>query len=525
MVRPALAVVSAGADNPYGHPARSTLDHLTDAGARVFRTDTDGSVEVSFEGDRMSVRTTGARPVAAAATQLPDPRRIGRSGRRCVGLQLRGTIERMTQTPASPATARAPIAYFWGDDDLGSSRAIGRMAEAIGARNGGPVERFEVRGDRNQAAAQIADLHQRVATQSMFGGGSLAVVTNAGALTVRNEDRDALVAVLPLVAPGSGVVFVEASPSGARQPGLKRLVDAVQTAGGEIRAFRAPKAGELAGWIEAEARERGLRLGQGAARAMATRVGGFVTDNDADRRNQTMIVDRELDKLALYRPDGEITADDVEALVAEAVPGSVWAFTDAVGRRDLARASELLDRLAATTPEPVLLAVLHRRIRELVEVADRLASGEKEASLPRSMGIHSFRAEQLAAAGAPLDAARARGSARRPSSTSTRRSRAPPATARQRRSVAWRSRCGSRKTWCPERRSSPAPLRDMIRNSLHVSGTWYRCRRGRRRACGKAAPRPRRASSMPAFLSRSGRSRRQPPRTLEARRWPPCGGR
>jgi DNA polymerase III subunit delta len=120
-----------------------------------------------------------------------------------------------------------------------------------------------------------------------------------------------------------------------------------------------------------------------------------VTDNDADRRNQTMIADRELDKLALYRGTEPVSAADVEALVAEAVPGSVWAFTDAVGRRDLARASELLERLAATTPEPVLLAVLHRRIRELVEVADRLAAGEKEASIPRAMGIHSFRAEQL----------------------------------------------------------------------------------------------------------------------------------
>ena len=130
--------------------------------------------------------------------------------------------------------------------------------------HGGPVERFELRGDRNQAAAQIGELHQRVATQSMFGGGSLAVVSNAGALTVRNEDRDALVAVLPLVAPGSGVVFVEASPSGAREPGLKRLAEAVRAAGGDIRAFRAPKAGELAGWIEAEARERGMRLGPGS---------------------------------------------------------------------------------------------------------------------------------------------------------------------------------------------------------------------------------------------------------------------
>jgi DNA polymerase III delta subunit len=298
-----------------------------------------------------------------------------------------------TTTPAGVSVS--PVAYFWGDDDLASSRAVARLATAIAEQHGGPVERFEVRGDRNQAAGLIAELHQRVATQSMFGGGALAVVTNAGALAVRNEDRNALTAVFPLVAPGSGIVFIEASPSGAREPGVKRLADAVRAAGGDVRAFKAPKAGELAGWIEAEARERGLKLAPGAARTLASRVGGFVTDNDADRRNQTMIVDHELDKLALYRPGGAVSTEDVEALVSEAVPGSVWAFTDAVGRRDVARATELLDRLVASTPEPVLLAVLHRRIRELVEVADRLAAGEKESSLPRAMGLHSFRAEQL----------------------------------------------------------------------------------------------------------------------------------
>jgi len=301
----------------------------------------------------------------------------------------------VTATTSPAGASASPVAYFWGDDDLASSRAVERLAAAIGEQHGGPVERFEVRGDRNQAAALIADLHQRVATQSMFGGGALAVVTNAGALAVRNEDRNALTAVFPLVAPGSGIVFLEASQSGAREPGVKRLADAVRAAGGDVRAFKAPKAGELAGWIEAEARERGLKLGPGAARTLASRVGGFVTDNDADRRNQTMIVDRELDKLALYRPAGAVSTEDVEALVSEAVPGSVWAFTDAVGRRDLPRATELLDRLVATTPEPVLLAVLHRRIRELVEVADRLAAGEKESSIPRAMGLHSFRAEQL----------------------------------------------------------------------------------------------------------------------------------
>ena len=65
VVRPAVAVVSAGADNPYGHPARSTLDHLAAAGAAVFRTDTDGSVEATFANGGMTVRPTGSRASAA----------------------------------------------------------------------------------------------------------------------------------------------------------------------------------------------------------------------------------------------------------------------------------------------------------------------------------------------------------------------------------------------------------------------------------------------------------------------------
>ncbi len=145
------------------------------------------------------------------------------------------------------------IAFFWGDDDLAAGRAVGRMAEAMAAGSGGPVERLDIRGDRNQAGPLIGQLHERVATQSMFGGGTLGVVTNVGALTVKAEDRDALLAVLPLVAPGSGIAFVEATASGAKEPGSKRVVDAVRTLGGEVRAFRAPKAGELAGWIESEA--------------------------------------------------------------------------------------------------------------------------------------------------------------------------------------------------------------------------------------------------------------------------------
>ena len=105
----------------------------------------------------------------------------------------------------------------------------------------------------------------------------------------------------------------------------------------------------------------------------------------------------ELDKLALYRGAAPITADDVRSLVAEAVPASVWAFTDAVGERRAEAALDLLERLLDDTPEPVLLAVLHRRIRELLELGDRLTAGERLPAAARAMGIASdYRAQTLA---------------------------------------------------------------------------------------------------------------------------------
>jgi competence protein ComEC len=60
-VRPRVAVASAGRGNPYGHPAKATLDRLANAGARVFRTDRDGSVTVAFDAAGMSVRAEPRR--------------------------------------------------------------------------------------------------------------------------------------------------------------------------------------------------------------------------------------------------------------------------------------------------------------------------------------------------------------------------------------------------------------------------------------------------------------------------------
>jgi competence protein ComEC len=55
-VRPRLALVSAGAHNPFGHPHPETVARLAAAGALVLRTDRDGTVRATTDGRRVWVR-------------------------------------------------------------------------------------------------------------------------------------------------------------------------------------------------------------------------------------------------------------------------------------------------------------------------------------------------------------------------------------------------------------------------------------------------------------------------------------
>ncbi len=307
--------------------------------------------------------------------------------------------------PCVTDPTRSPVAYFWGDDGYGIDAAVEAMRTDPARFPGEPPARWRARTDGGDAGKIVDEIVQRLGTGTMFGSGTLVVVAGVGALLRRNTERDALVEAIGRIAPGNGIAVAEETESGRKEPPSKPLADAVRAAGGDVRQFAAPKEGGLAAWIEARARERGVPLGPGAAREIATRVGGFVREGDVDRRQQGRLAVMELEKLDLLRLDDlpagtangrPVSVDDVRALVPEAIPGSLWAFVDAVGMRQRDRALELLERLLDVTPEPVLLALLHRRIRELLEVADRLGSGESAGSLVRSMKLQPFRAETLA---------------------------------------------------------------------------------------------------------------------------------
>ena len=70
---PHAVLISVGRGNPFGHPAPVVLGRFRDAGAEVFRTDTDGAITVETDGVQARVRTALGRTWTIAVWRRLSP--------------------------------------------------------------------------------------------------------------------------------------------------------------------------------------------------------------------------------------------------------------------------------------------------------------------------------------------------------------------------------------------------------------------------------------------------------------------
>ena len=56
-VTPQYAIISVGKNNSYGHPHDVTFSKLNDVGAKIYRTDEDGTIIVSSDGENVTFKT------------------------------------------------------------------------------------------------------------------------------------------------------------------------------------------------------------------------------------------------------------------------------------------------------------------------------------------------------------------------------------------------------------------------------------------------------------------------------------
>jgi beta-lactamase superfamily II metal-dependent hydrolase len=109
-ILPAISIISVGAGNDYGHPTQQTLSALGDIGSTIYRTDTNGNIIVTTDGQSYSISTQkpSSIPASPASSQSSIPA---------------GTLSKTTSEEAGQATIPAVSATASDGPFVGSSKS------------------------------------------------------------------------------------------------------------------------------------------------------------------------------------------------------------------------------------------------------------------------------------------------------------------------------------------------------------------------------------------------------------------
>jgi len=284
-------------------------------------------------------------------------------------------------SPLRPTLARVPAfkpAYLIHGDDhgrIGERRArLRALAEAEGGAQG--VELLD--GDSAHPDAVAAAL-----SAMTFALGRRFVIVD-GVERWKDKDLDAIEATLANMPPDTTVAFFAREEGRLKAPA--RLVDSVKGAGGDIAAESTVKPWELPKWVAARARELGLELEGGAARALVAHVG---------ERQQRLL--RELEKLALeLGPGGQIGLTEVEERTAPSAELRAWTLADALVAGDEAEATRTYLALRSQGERlSGLLYLIAQRLRAALDVARALEAGQSSSEIKRGLRMPSRAADRL----------------------------------------------------------------------------------------------------------------------------------
>jgi competence protein ComEC len=243
------ALISVGADNTYGHPARSLLETLARAGMRVHRTDQQGDVAVVGSAEEWGV---AARGRAA-------------SGRRPARRNRAGMVAPPWHHAGVPAAASVPplsrLRVVTGEEELLRARAVSAVRTAVVQRH--PDAELHELAAQGLPPGQLAD----VLAPSLFGGHRLVVVTGV------HESAAALADALTAYAkdPDPEITLVIVHSGGKRN---EALVKAFVAAGAAVdECPKISSAGDRAAFVRNEVRTFGGRITADALTALVDAVG------------------------------------------------------------------------------------------------------------------------------------------------------------------------------------------------------------------------------------------------------------
>jgi DNA polymerase-3 subunit delta len=227
-------------------------------------------------------------------------------------------------------------------------------------------------------AAELADVLDECRTMSLLASVRLVCVRDADAFVA--EYREALEKYLQSPSPTGVLVLVC-----TRWDKRWRLYKLVETIGRNVDC-QSPVRAKIPPWLIERARhEYGCELQAAAAQRLIE-----LTGQELGR------LDMDLAKLATYvHPRQVIRPTDVDELVGATRAEKVFGITDAIGRRDAARALALWAQVLASDPDASYRAVggLAYGFRKLAAAKRLLEQGKSPVEAAKMTGVYAPAAE------------------------------------------------------------------------------------------------------------------------------------
>ncbi len=291
--------------------------------------------------------------------------------------------------PKKTAAFATKFVAVVGTDDMRVKETALKLSRELAPADGGDFGTDIIDGVAESAdhcAQIIRATMDALQTLPFFGGDKLVWLKNANFLAdtqvgKTNAALEGIESILDYVEtlPADVTFLFSASAVDKRRAAWKRIQKLA-----DLRMFDKPDTSKT-GWedevmplVERRAREMGLTFEGDALEALVQLAG-----------EDTRQLDSELDKLSLYVGErGRITIRDVQLMVPLNRAGVIFEVGNAIGKRDLRRALELVRTLVYQGQNPIgiLLGAIVPRVRNLLLASDIITQHPK---IPRG-GYQGF---------------------------------------------------------------------------------------------------------------------------------------
>jgi len=175
---------------------------------------------------------------------------------------------------------------------------------------------------------------------------------------------------------GEDILFIVSAPKLDRNAAKAKWASALDQQGAVVQVWPvSPR--DLPGWINARMKQAGLQPDRDAVQLIADRVEGNL-----------LAAQQEIEKLRLLHGEGSITAEHVDAAVADSSRFDVYKLVDAAVGGNPSRALRILNGVRSEGVEPVIVMwALIRELRTLANLADSIRNGTDLSSAMRQARV------------------------------------------------------------------------------------------------------------------------------------------